>query len=155
MPGAQTNSRIAAGTINPFTFLQSGATNPQNNSGQLTALQCSGPGVPIIGIAPEWTNNMMGTQAQQSFAPGGWPAATAGQAIRVYGDGEEALLMVGSGYTVEFDNYLVSDASGNGVPINLTSTSAEQWIGAQALEAGVAGDVIRVLVYLRPYLGHA
>lgn len=143
---AQNNSRIAGGTINPFTFIQG------NPGVELGALQCSGPGVEILGIAAEWTNAMMG----QALAPAqGFPAATIGQAVLVYGDGEETIIAVGSGYTVEPDNLLVSDASGNAIPIVLTSTSALQWIGARAIEAGVAGNPIRVTVVNRPFLGHA
>lgn len=159
MGAINSHSRIAAGTINPFRFIQSGATasplpSPCTNN-ELLALQCSGPGVEIIGIGAEWTNAMMGTAVQTQLVPQGFPAATSGQPIRVYEDGEDTIVMVGSGYTVMPDNLLVSDASGNAIPIVLTSTSAVQWIGARAIEPGVAGDVIRCTVYTRPYLGHA
>ncbi len=150
---AQNNSRIAAGTINPFTFIQTGAmvsSIPNAANGELTALQCTGGGVEILGIAPEWTNAMMGTPVQTSLVPQGYPAAVAGQGIRCYGDGEEALLMVGSGYNVVQDQLLMSDASGNGIPISATNTSKLAWVGARSIEAGQAGDVIRVTVVLRP-----
>lgn len=154
---AQTNSRIAAGTINPWTFVQTGAmvasdstTNPAFQGGELTALQCTGGGVEILGVAAEWTNAMMGTPTQVSLVPAGYPAATKGQAIRIYGDGEEALLMVGSGYNVVCDQLLASDASGNGIPISATNTSKTAWVGARAIESGNAGDVIRVTVKCCP-----
>ena len=67
--------------------------------------------------------------------------------LAVHGDGEQCLLVVGSGYTVMPDNDLVSDASGNGIPLSLTTSS--QYIGARAIEGGVAGDPIRVTVTLR------
>jgi len=143
---AQTNSRIAGGTINPFSFVQG------QPGTELGALQCSGPGVEIIGISGVYTNMMQG---QYGSPAQGFPAATSGQPIQIFGDGEDTIIMVGSGYTVEPDNLLVSDASGNAIPIVLTATGAEQWIGARAIEAGVAGDPIRVSVVLRPYLGHA
>jgi hypothetical protein len=146
MGAVNSKSRIAGGTINPFTFIQA------NPGVELGALQCSGPGVEIIGVGAEWTNAMMGTQVQTSLVPQGFPAATTGQGIRVYEDGEDTIMMVGSGYTVMPDNLLVSDASGNAVPINLgASRTTAQWIGARAIEAGVAGDVIRVSVYTRPF----
>lgn len=141
---ANSKSRIAYGTINPFTFIQG------KPGVMLGALQCSGPGVEIIGIGAEWTNAMMGQAYQTSLIPQGFPAATTGQAIKVYEDAEDTIIMVGSGYTVMPDNLLVSDASGNAVPINLAA-SGNQWIGARAIEAGVAGDPIRVSVYTRPY----
>lgn len=146
-------SRIAAGTINPFVFIQTGnmvATSAADRftGGELTALQCTGAGVEIIGIGAEWTNAMAGAN---NLSPYNMPAATIGQAIRVYEDGEDTVIMVGSGYTVVPDTLLTSDASGNAIPANV-ATASTQWIGARAIEAGVAGDVIRVSVYTRcPY----
>lgn len=154
---AQTNSRVAAGTINPFTFIQSGAmvasdpnSNPPFTGGELTALQCTGAGVEILGIGPVWTNNMMGQLVQTSLLPQGYPAATKGQGIQIWGDGEETIIMVGSGYTVQPDQLLGSDASGNAIPISSTNTSKTAWVGARAIEGGVAGDVIRVTVKCCP-----
>lgn len=149
-PGAQTNSRVAAGTINPFSFIQTGNMLTVNGSNELLALQCTGPGVEILGIAAIWTDNLMGTQQQLNFAPQGYPAAVSGEGLMVWGDGNETIVMVGSGYTVEPDNLLGSDASGNAIPISATNTSKTAWIGARAIEGGVAGDPIRVTVVLRP-----
>lgn len=133
------NSAIAGGTINPMRFLQA---NP-GIQGQV--LQCSGPGVEIVGIAMQSTNQLPG-------APGipaqGAPAAIAGQALEVIGDGRQCLLIVGSGQTVLPGFDLGSDASGNALPITLGATAVD--IGAQSIEGGVAGDPIRVLVTLRP-----
>lgn len=146
MGAVNSKSRIAGGTINPFTFIQG------QPGVELGALQCSGPGVEIIGVGAEWTNAMMGANNQPTVTPQGYPAAVSGQAIKVYEDGEDTIMMIGSGYTVMPDNLLVSDASGNAIPINLGATrTTAQWIGARAIEAGVAGDVIRVSVYTRPY----
>lgn len=136
-------SRIAGGTINPFTFIQG------QPGVMLGALQCTGAGVPIIGIGAEWTNAMMGQAYQTTLIPQGFPAATSGQSIRVYEDGENTILMVGSGYTVMPDNLLVSDASGNGIPVG--ASAGQQYVGARAIEAGIAGDIIRVQVYTRFY----
>jgi hypothetical protein len=136
-------SKIAYGTINPFTFVQDA---PGILNG---ALQCSGPGVPIIGIAQEWTDNAPGTRWQQAFTPQGYPAAASGEPLRLYQDFDQnAMVMVGSGQTVEPGSMLVSDASGYAVQINLAA-SGQQWVGARAIEGGVAGDVIRVAVYTR------
>jgi len=49
------NSALAGGTINPMRFLQA----DPGVQGQV--LQCSGPGVEIVGVAPQWTNNLPGT----------------------------------------------------------------------------------------------
>lgn len=141
--GQNSKSRTAGGTINPFRFIQG------NPGVMLGALQCTGAGVEIIGIAQEFTDFIMGANQQPTLVPQGWPAAVSGQQVRVYEDGEDTILFVGSGFTVMPDTLLVSDASGNGVPFNAAGATL-QWIGARAIEAGVAGDPIRVSVYTRP-----
>jgi len=149
----ETNSRMAAGTIFPFSFIQSGNVGPNQgspSSNELLALQCTGAGIEIVGISAVWTDQMMGTAGQLQNYPVNTPAAVVGERLQVWGDGTETMVMVGSGYTVQPDNLLVSDASGFAIPINL-SASGVQWIGARAIEAGVAGDVIRVTTVLRPY----
>lgn len=136
---ANDNSAIAGGTINPMRFVQ--ATPGIQGS----VLQCSGPGVEIVGIADQYTNNMMGTL----FTPAqGWPIATTGQALRVHPDGDQCLLVVGSGNTVLPGMDLGSDASGNGIPVTMGSTAVD--VGARSVEGGVSGDPIRVIVQLRP-----
>lgn len=134
-------SRIAYGTINPFRFVQQAPGIP------LGVLQASGSTVPIVGIAAEWTDNIMGTNWQTQFTPQGYPAAASGEPIRLYQEVDmNAMIMVGSGQTVVPGSMLVSDASGNAVGINLASAGLK-WVGAIAVEGGVAGDVIRVQVY--------
>jgi hypothetical protein len=140
--GMNSKSRVAGGTINPFVFIQG------NPGVELGALQCTGAGVEIIGIGAEWTNSMMGANQQTTLVPQGFPAATVGQDIKIYEDGEDTIIMVGSGYTVMPDNLLVSDASGNAIPLTVGTNNS--WIGARAIEGGVAGSPIRVSVYTRP-----
>lgn len=157
----QTNTRTAAGTILPMRFVQTGAmaTNvPNAEYGVLTALQCTGAGVEILGIAQEWMNNPMGTPAQAQYVPAGYAAAVAGEEVTIYGDGSECMVVVGSGYQVTPDMLLTSDASGNAIPVG--SSGAGKWIGARAIYGanGVAppwgpGFPIRVTVVLRPYTG--
>lgn len=141
--GQNSKSRIAGGTINPFTFIIG------NPGVVLGALQCDGSGE-IIGIGAEFTNAMMGQSLQTTYLPQGFPAAYSGQAIKVYEDGEDTIIMVGSGQVVQPDNLLISDASGNAKPLAV-ATAGLQWIGARAIEGGVAGDPIRVSVYTRPF----
>jgi hypothetical protein len=138
-------SRIAYNTINPMRFVQDA---PGIQGG---ALQCSGAGVPIIGIAAEWVQGMPGTPWQTSFVPQMYPAAASGNPVRLYGMYDmNTMVIVGSGVTVVPGQLLVSDASGNAVGINLAA-SGNQWIGARAIEGGVAGNPIRCEVYLAPY----
>lgn len=133
-------SRIAYGTINPFTFVQDAPGIP------LGALQCTGGGVPIIGVAAEWVNNMMGTSWQTAFTPQGYPAAASGNPIRIYGPFDSnAMVVVGSGQTCEPNQMLGSDASGYAKP--LTVGSGANWVGALAIEGGPAGTLIRCSVY--------
>ena len=152
----QTNSRIAGGTIYPFTFIQRfvgtipttlAASTPVPP--ELLCLQATGAGVEILGICQEWTNAPNGLIGQTAGV--NVPAATVGQPLVVYGDGAETIIMVGSGYNVVVDDDLTSDASGNAIPANV-ATSSTQWLGARALENGNAGNPIRVTVVLRgPY----
>lgn len=144
------NSRIAGGTIQPFSFVQrfvgSVPAAILNSPPELLCLQCSGTGVEILGISQEWTNAPLGLAGQTTV-----PAANAGERLMIYGDGAETIIMVGSGYNVMEDDDLTSDASGNAIPANV-ATSSTNWIGARALERGFAGSPIRVTVVLRgPY----
>ncbi len=141
--GQNSKSRIAGGTINPFVFIVG------NPGVELGALQCAGSGE-IIGIGAEFTNAMMGQNLQPQLVPQGFPAAYVGQGIKVYEDGEDTIIMVGSGQTVQPDNLLISDASGNAKPLAI-GTPGLQWIGARAIEGGAEGDPIRVSVYTRPF----
>ena len=72
-------------------------------------------------------------------------AAADGEQLRIHGDGEVCLLVLG-GTVAAFDD-LKSDASGHGVVITGGTTTQE--IGAVALQAGVSGDHILVQVRLR------
>lgn len=151
MPG---ESRIAAGTILPSRFVQSGAVaaTPTGVTGtnMLLALQCTGPGVEILGIAHESTNIMMGTLTQTTLIPV-VPLATAGQPLGIWTEGAECVLYVGSGANVTCDQLLVSDASGNGVPLTATGSSPVRWVGARAIESGTANQLIRVKVVNYPF----
>lgn len=129
-------SAIAAGNINICTFVSAAPSNVLNS-----VVQCSGGSTQgIIGIAQEHTNQMAGTLGTVPAL-----AASVGQpiSIRQLQDlgMQDVLLCVASGYTVEPGNSLGSDASGNGYPAALGSGVP---IGAIAIEAGVAGQYIRV-----------
>ena len=134
-------SKIAGGNINICTFVQTDPAAPMNG-----CIQCTGGNVPILGIAQEFTNQMAGTQGVTPAL-----AASKGQPIAIRDNApgdigmQDVLLCVGSGYTVEPDNYLVSDASGNGIPLSITSSrTTAQYVGAIAVEAGTPGSYIRV-----------
>lgn len=141
-------SKIAYGTINPMRFVQDA---PGIING---ALQCTGAGVPIIGIAYEGTTAMYGTQVQTSLVPQGYPAAASGNPFRLYEENDpDTMVIVGSGYTVLPNEFLTSDASGNAVPLSLSGMAAGTvaWVGARAIEGGDAGNPIRVQTRTFPY----
>ena len=71
-------------------------------------------------------------------------AGASGDPIRVYGNGEECTLELGG--TATRGLMLISDATGKGVTVGSYSSSAVQFVGAIALEAGVSGEKIRVRV---------
>lgn len=143
----QGRSRRAYGTINPMRFVQDA---PGIING---ILQCSGTGVPIVGIAWESITAMPGTFAQTTYVPQNYPAAASGTDMRLYEEnGMETMIIVGSGATVVPNQLLVSDASGNARGLDIASASSgTHWIGGQAIEGGVAGDPIRVQVRMFPY----
>lgn len=129
MPG---QTLIAGGTIQPHRFVQ---LDPNN---AYTALQASA-GAPIMGIAAECTDRAPipenGTTA---------PAAVSGDPFRHYGVGEIAPLEVGG--DVSPGDKLRSDTDGKGVVVD-TSSGGDQNVGAVALEAGAAGNIIKVTVF--------
>lgn len=146
MEGGKSLSKIAYGTINPMRFVQDA---PGIING---ALQATGSSVPIIGIAAEWVDNMMGTRWQTTFVPQGYPAAASGEPLRLYNQSDmDTMIIVGSGQTVLPGMLLYSDASGNAVPVLGSTSSGLYWIGARAIEGGLAGDPIRCECVLFPY----
>jgi len=130
------------GTINPMRFVQAA---PGIING---VLQATGSSVPLLGIAWESVTAMMGTYAQTTFTPQGYPAAASGDKLRLYEqEGMETMVIVGSGVTIVPNQFLTSDGSGNAVGVNpLTIAAGAYWIGGEAIEGGVAGDPIRVAV---------
>lgn len=65
-------------------------------------------------------------------------AAASGDAIAVYGSGQECLLECGS--AISANELLAPDADGKGIPAGSGD------YGARALEGGATGDLIRVVV---------
>jgi hypothetical protein len=92
----------------------------------------------IVGIS------QMGTKV----APGtpGWDAniaATSGDIIGVFADEDNDEVLLYLGASVTGGQLLKSDSNGLGVPLSLTSTSA-QYVGAEARQTGASGDLIKV-----------
>lgn len=119
---------IAGGDIRTCRFVKMGAAD-------LTVLE-SDANEAVIGISQEG--------AKSAPIPGASVlAAAAGENIDVHGLGVECLLVISD--TVARGAYVKSDADGAGVTLATTGTTAQN-VGAMALQSGVAGDKIRVVV---------
>jgi hypothetical protein len=127
---------IANGTIYPSTFIKmnSAIISP----GGFQALQ-AGANDRVIGIAFEGTEQ---PPLPSSTYP--LPAATAGNSIPWYSNGQSPVLLQLGASAVVAGQRLVSDANGKGIP--MATTGAPQNVGATALESAPAGALCRVQV---------
>lgn len=91
-----------------------------------------------LGISQDGTNYApLSDQTVSAYA------ATVGQNIEIYGDGDTCLLEAGA--TITRGDRLSSDSVGRGTKIETTGTVIQQ-IGALALQSGIVGDLVRVQV---------
>lgn len=131
---ANTNpSYLAGGTIRPSRFVKITAAHTVSESDANEA---------SVGVSQEG-----GNQPPLSDLVSTINAAVSGETLKVYGLGDECLLELGD--TVTAGQYLKSDADGKGVPVATTGTTL-QLAGALALDAGAAGDLLRVQVLQYP-----
>jgi hypothetical protein len=132
---ARTPRFIAGGNINPASFVKIDTTVGNN----FFVVQATADTDKIIGIAQQGTYQPPGVTGSDGLA------AHSGQPVQVYGLGEETLLQIAG--TVTQGDLLKTNASGFGLSASITVTgTAVKWVGAIALESGVSGDWIRVLV---------
>jgi len=117
------------GTINPARFVV-GSAYADDSVEQATA------NARTIGVAQEWSHDAPIPGASTD-------AATSGEQVKVYDLGETCLLELGG--TVSRFGLLKADNDGKGVAVATTGTTIQQ-IGAQALQAGVSGNLVRVQV---------
>jgi hypothetical protein len=124
---------VANGNINPCRFVKV-------DSSIAKGVVIAGANDAVIGVS------------QEGFASAPIPtntsgyAGTAGLPMGVYTNGAICLLELGTGGATE-GGYLKSDASGKGVAVATTGVT-KQSFGAQAMETGLAGEKIRVRVYI-------
>lgn len=121
---------IARGNISPCTIVKG------DTATDFGALACGANGI-AIGIAQE------GSKAAPIPSASALAAAS-GDPIRIFGPGEQCLLVLGG--TVAAQDKLISDASGAGVTVGAYSSSTPQYVIAIAQQAGVAGEKIQVEV---------
>ena len=125
---------LANGDIRPARFVKL----TYGDGGVAKAFEADANESPI-GISQEGTNTapIPGVTSDK--------AAEQGQGLQLHVEGEECLLELGG--TVAVGNFVKSDADGKGVAAATTGTDV-QYVGATALESGVAGNKIRVKVQL-------
>lgn len=118
-------SKLANGNVSPCRFVKL-------DSDQGRVVTC-GAGENMYGISSPHTRRL---------ALSGWDdgfAAVAGENLNIIGPGDdEGLLELGG--TVTHGQYIKSDADGKGV----AATSDKDKVGAQCLQAGVSGDLVKV-----------
>lgn len=124
---ATTPSRVAGGDIYPSRFVKANTTYPNT-------VDQAGAGERVFGISQPGTRD--------APIPGASTlAAASGQALAIYGDGEEGLLELGTGGATA-GAQLKADADGKGI----ITVTANDLVGAVANESGAAGEKIKVTV---------
>lgn len=120
-------SMKAGGNINPASFVKLSTTADG------VVLQ-SGDGEVVYGIAQPGTRRTPYSSLDDGYA------AIAGEDVQVFGVGEECYLRLGG--TVTRGDRIDPDSSGYGT----TVTADQANYGAIALQSGVSGDLVKVLV---------
>jgi hypothetical protein len=133
---------LSNGVIQPATFVKQDVGAGNN----FMVIQAAAITDKIIGISQQGPYNPPGTINASTAA-----TTAAGQELIVYGEGEETLLQIAA--TIATGTYLTSNASGQGIAVAFTLGANTLWAGAIALESGISGDWIRVLVAIRPLPG--
>lgn len=133
-------SYVASGAVSPCRFV----IGVPGTTGY--AAQAVGTTSQVIGVSQDGTYYAPG---MIGFS-GANPAAPDGTSFRVYPPGEMALLELGG--MVSANVFLGSDSSGRGVMLDATVTANPTWVGAYALDNGLTGDIVRVIVRQFPYI---
>lgn len=118
-------SKLPGGNIHPSRFVKLQTDN--------TVVE-AGSGEAMFGISPPSTRNMALTGWDDGYA-----AISGDPAMNIYGPGDDACKLELGG-TVSVGQYIKSGSAGVGV----VATSDKDHVGAQAMEAGVSGDLIKV-----------
>lgn len=120
---------VATGNINVCRFVK------LDTSADNSVAQAGSNDIPI-GISPEYGREPNLPSVSTIYA------AQAGDAVAIYGLGEEPLLELGG--SVTRGDRLISDSNGKGVTASFSGTN--QNVGAIALSSGASGERIRVQV---------
>lgn len=121
-------TKVANGNIAPSRFVKIDTTAKDR------VLQ-AGAGDKCYGVSQPGVRNAPWAPLDDGYA------AIAGENLMIYGSPSKDIKLELGG-TVTAGDSLKSDANGKGV----TTTTTGDWIGAEAMESGVTGDVVRVRV---------
>ena len=121
-------SRVADGNITPFTFVKLSTTV------QGRVVQAASHTDKLFGVSQPGTRN----PSSSLFNDDGF-AAIQGENVGIFGPPQVGV-MLKLGGTVTRGDQLTSDGSGQGI----TTTTTADWVGAIALDSGVANDIIPV-----------
>ena len=147
---------VANGNISPCRFV-SMATDADPASSQANSFKVIEDIIvaqPIVGVSQEGTDFFPSSDTVH-YQTNAY-AAVAGENIKVFGPGEQCLVELGD--TVHAGKMLKANATTNGkaVEVDMAGTTATpQFVGAIALQSGVSGEKIRVLVLPMVYTYHA
>lgn len=125
-------SFVANGNIAPCRFV----TYDNSTNGKVIQADAGSvaEGDLSMGISAQWQNSAPWYPVQSGYA------ATAGQNCGVYTEDQVCLLEIAA--TITFGMLLKADANGKGI----NASADKDRYGAQALENGVSGDLIKVWV---------
>jgi hypothetical protein len=100
---------------------------------------------PILGVSQVGTTGFpMGATNDMGVTPP-TAAALAGQGLEIFGAGEECLIELAG--TVNAGDYLKANATTDGKAVQAPlATAGQQFVGGIALQHGVSGEKIRMLV---------
>lgn len=133
---SEASKYTAGGTIYPARFVK------HSTSADMTVLQCGTNERPH-------GSSQLGTRDAPGVNGAGTDAAASGEEIMVFHPGQMGQIELGSGGCSAGD-LLKSDTDGKAV-IVATSGQTRQWVGGIAEEAGSAGDVVAVRLFVMPY----
>ena len=111
--------------------------------GAYSVVQAKGVAQRILGVSMEGTDYPPYNDPRITV-PG--YAAIQGEELQVYGPGEICKILLGG--TVLFGSTLTSDANGKGVAITPANSGTINFVGGIALEPGVSGECVDMLVQL-------
>jgi hypothetical protein len=142
----------ANGNIHPCRFVSMDASNQPTTD--FKVIEDIIVAAPIAGIAQEGSDWPPLNDAHVTVA--GY-AAIAGEAVKVFADGEICLLEIASAVVAGQLLKTNGTTDGRGIPVDISSsTTTAQQYGAMALHSGgTAGEKVKVIVKTGVYTYHA